>query len=223
MNVGQYTSSSNGGLDELIELVVGTNGKQQVAGVDTLHVHILRGVTGKLQQFGSQVLEDGSAVDGGGGSNTTSGVRAFLQETVDTTDRELFQSTEGERDSERERFGEKERKRHRVKSAQTGSEIPQEQDYRRKGQLTEDIEESFGYRGAMQMGRRQEGARLRPTRRAGAPKTSADLQTHRRLFRTWRPALWERDWGFLLLATEAVLFLAGFFPACSDLRRKRGV
>lgn len=90
MDVGQDTSSGDGSLDELIKLVIGTDGKKQMAGVDTLNVHILGGVSGKLEQLGGQVLEDGSRVNGGGGSDTASSVGALLQETMDTSDGELF-------------------------------------------------------------------------------------------------------------------------------------
>lgn len=89
MDVGQDTSTGDGSLDELIKLVIGTDGEEQVARVDTLNVHILGGVSGKLEQLGSQVLEDGSRVNGSGGSNAASSVRALLQETVDTSDGEL--------------------------------------------------------------------------------------------------------------------------------------
>lgn len=89
VDVGQDTSTSDGGLDELIEFIVGTDGEKQVARVDTLDVHVLGSIAGQLEQLGSQVLQDGSAVDGSGGSDTASSVGALLQETVDTTDREL--------------------------------------------------------------------------------------------------------------------------------------
>ena len=90
MDVRQDTTASDRGLNELIELVVSTNSQQQVTRVDTLHVHILSGVTSKLEQLGSQVLKDGGAVHGCSGSNATSSVRALLQETVDTSDGELI-------------------------------------------------------------------------------------------------------------------------------------
>lgn len=89
VDVGQDTSAGDGGLDELIEFVISTNSQKQVTRIDTLDVHVLGGVSSELQQFGGQVLQDGSAVDGGGSSNTTSSMGSLLQETVDTTDREL--------------------------------------------------------------------------------------------------------------------------------------
>ena len=44
-----------------------------------------------------EVLKDGGRVDGSGGTNTTIGGRAALQETMDTTDRELKAYTDGEK------------------------------------------------------------------------------------------------------------------------------
>lgn len=101
VDVGQDTSTSDGGLDELIELIVGTDGEKQVTRVDTLNVHILGGVTSKLEQLGSQVLKDGSGVDGSSSSDTASGVGTLLQETMDTSDGELGErKKKGTRSSE---------------------------------------------------------------------------------------------------------------------------
>ena len=55
----------------------------QVAGSDPLHLEILRGVASQLKDLGGEVLQDGGAVDGSGGSNTTCGETAALQVTVD--------------------------------------------------------------------------------------------------------------------------------------------
>jgi hypothetical protein len=53
------------------------------------HLQVLGGVSGQLQHFGRQVLEDGGSVDGSGGSDTAVGSRAALQHAVNTTDRKL--------------------------------------------------------------------------------------------------------------------------------------
>ena len=45
--------------------------------------------TGQLEHFGGQILQDGSAVNGCFGTNTHLILRASLQVTMDTTDREL--------------------------------------------------------------------------------------------------------------------------------------
>ena len=56
---------------------------------DTLHLEILAGVSGKLEDLSSEVFKNGRSVDGGGGSDTLSTLDGSLQEPVDTTDREL--------------------------------------------------------------------------------------------------------------------------------------
>jgi len=89
VDVGDHTSSSNGGLDQGIELLVSANSELQMAGGDALHLQILGGVAGQLKHLGGQVLEDGGAVDGGGGSNATTVEGLLLQDAVHTTNREL--------------------------------------------------------------------------------------------------------------------------------------
>lgn len=61
----------------------------QVAGCDTLDLQVLAGVTGELQHLGRQVLEDGGGVHGGRGTDTLARGHTRLEETVDTTHREL--------------------------------------------------------------------------------------------------------------------------------------
>ena len=95
MDVGDHTTSGNGSTDEGVKLLVSTDGEQQVTGRDTLHLKILAGVSGKLQHLGGQVLHDGRSVDSGGGTHTLLAVHTSLQETVDTTDRELQTSAAG--------------------------------------------------------------------------------------------------------------------------------
>jgi len=91
VNVGDDTTASNGGLDEGVELLVTSDGELQVAGGDTLDLQVLGGVTGKLEDLSGQVLEDGSAVDGGSRTDTTTSVATILEEAVDTADGELVQ------------------------------------------------------------------------------------------------------------------------------------
>ena len=55
----------------------------QVSGSDSLDLEILGGISCQLEDLGCEVLQDGGAVDGGRGSNTTCGETATLQVTVD--------------------------------------------------------------------------------------------------------------------------------------------
>ena len=49
----------------------------------------LGGVPGELEHLGGEVLQDGSAVDGGGGAHAALGGYGVFQEAVDATNREL--------------------------------------------------------------------------------------------------------------------------------------
>jgi hypothetical protein len=64
-----------------------TDSELQVTGDDTGLLVVASGVTGQLEDLGSQVLEDGSEVDRSTGTDTLS-VVALPQQTVDTSDGE---------------------------------------------------------------------------------------------------------------------------------------
>ena len=89
MDVGDDTTTGDGGLDEGVELLVTTDGELEMAGRDTLDLEVLAGVSGELEDLGGQVLKDGGRVDGGGGTDTLGLLDGGLEETVDTTDGEL--------------------------------------------------------------------------------------------------------------------------------------
>lgn len=89
MDVRDHTTTGNGSLNQGIQLLVTTNSELQVPGSDTLYFEILGGVSGQLQYFGGEVLEDSCAVNSSGGTNAAAGAHSGLQETVDTSDREL--------------------------------------------------------------------------------------------------------------------------------------
>ena len=88
MDVGQNTTLGDGDVSEkLVQLLVVADGELQVTRDDTGLLVVTSGVTGQLEDFSSQVLEDGSEVDGSTGTDTL-GVVALPEETVDTTDGE---------------------------------------------------------------------------------------------------------------------------------------
>ena len=89
VDVGDDTTTGDGGLDEGVELLVTTDGELEMAGRDTLDLEVLAGVAGELEDLGGQVLKDGGRVDGGGGTDTLGLLDGGLKETVDTTDGEL--------------------------------------------------------------------------------------------------------------------------------------
>lgn len=63
VNVGDHTTSSDGGLDESVELFVSSDCKLEMSGCDSLHLEVLAGIAGQLKDFGGEVLQDGSCVD----------------------------------------------------------------------------------------------------------------------------------------------------------------
>ena len=56
---------------------------------DSSDLEILGGVSGELQDFGSQVFEDSSTVNCGGSSDTILSRDSALQESVNSSDGEL--------------------------------------------------------------------------------------------------------------------------------------
>lgn len=89
MDVRDDTSTSNGALDEGVELLISTNGQLQMAGGDTLHLEILASIPSQLQNLSGQVLQDGSGVHGCSCTNTAICLGPLFQLTVDTSNREL--------------------------------------------------------------------------------------------------------------------------------------
>ena len=87
--MARHTSAGNGCLDEGVELLVTADGELKVARGDALDLEILRGVSGKLKHLGGEVLKDGSAVHGSGGTHASIAGHTGLQMPVDTTNGEL--------------------------------------------------------------------------------------------------------------------------------------
>ena len=89
MNVRDNTSTSDGSLDESVELLITSDSKLQVSWGDSLNLKIFGSVTCELKDLCGQVLEDGSTVDCGCGSDSAAGTDSALQESVDSSDWEL--------------------------------------------------------------------------------------------------------------------------------------
>ncbi len=89
MDVRDDTTAGDRCLDERIQFFVSADGQLQVARCDALDAEILGRVTGEFEDLGGEVLEDGSAVHGGSGTDAAVAGRAALQVTVDPADREL--------------------------------------------------------------------------------------------------------------------------------------
>ena len=88
VDVGQNTTLGDGDVAEkLVQLLIVADGELEVTGDDTGLLVVASGVASKLEDFGSQVLKDGSEVDGSAGTDTLS-VVALAEETVDTANGE---------------------------------------------------------------------------------------------------------------------------------------
>lgn len=65
MNVGKNTTLGNGDVSEkLVQLLIVPDGELKVTRDDTGLLVVTSGVTGKLEDFGSEVFEDSGEVDG---------------------------------------------------------------------------------------------------------------------------------------------------------------
>ena len=99
MNVGQNTTLGDGDVaKEFVQLLIVADGELKMTGDDTGLLVVAGSVASQLENLGSQVLENGSQVDG---STSTDALRvvAFAEETVNTTNGEsearLGGTTEG--------------------------------------------------------------------------------------------------------------------------------
>ena len=89
VNVGKDTSRGNSNSSQKsVEFLVVLYGKSDVTGDDTALLVVTGGVSGQFQDFGAEVFEDGSQVNGSTGSHS-GGVLSLTEVTSDTTDREL--------------------------------------------------------------------------------------------------------------------------------------
>ena len=64
MDVRDHTTTSDGSLDKSVKLLVAADSELEMTGSYSLHLEVLAGVTGELQDLSGQVLEDSGTVDG---------------------------------------------------------------------------------------------------------------------------------------------------------------
>lgn len=88
VNVGQNTTLGDcDTTKQLVQLLIVANGKLEVTGNDTGLLVVTGSVASKLKNFGSEVLKDGSEVNGSTGTNALS-VVALAKKAVNTTNGE---------------------------------------------------------------------------------------------------------------------------------------
>ena len=93
LDVGQDTSLGDGDTgQELVQLLVVTDGELKVTGDDPGLLVVTSGVAGQLEDLSGEVLHDSGQVDGGTSSDTF-GVVALPQKAVNSTDGELQASS----------------------------------------------------------------------------------------------------------------------------------
>ena len=99
MNVREDTTRGDGNLsEELVQLLIISDGELNVSGDDSLLLAFLGGVSSELQDLSDHVLEDGGQVDWSTRTNLA-GVTAVLQESSDSSDWELQPSLRALRSS----------------------------------------------------------------------------------------------------------------------------
>ena len=92
VDVGEDTTGSDGSVGEqLVELLVVSDGELNVSGHNSGLLVVLGGISGELEDLGSEVLKDGSEVHGGTSANSL-GVAALLEEPGDSSNGELKSS-----------------------------------------------------------------------------------------------------------------------------------
>lgn len=89
VNVRDHTTSSNGSLDQSVQLFVTADSQLQMTRSYSLHLKVLASIACKFQDLSGQVLEDGSSVDGGCSADAAVRANSALQESVDSSNREL--------------------------------------------------------------------------------------------------------------------------------------
>lgn len=88
MDVRQDTTLGDSNVaQQLVQLLIVSDGELQMTGDDAGLLVIASSVAGQLEDFGGEVLEDGSQVHGGTGTDTLS-VVALSQEAMDTANGE---------------------------------------------------------------------------------------------------------------------------------------
>lgn len=88
VNVGEDTTLGDGDVaEQLVQLLIVADSQLEMAGDDTGLLVVTGGVASQLENLSSEILKDGSQVDGSTSTDTLS-VVALAKKTVDTADGE---------------------------------------------------------------------------------------------------------------------------------------
>ena len=90
VDVWNNTTTSNSSLDKSIKLFVTTDRQLEMTWGYSLHLKVLAGVTGELEDLSGEVFQNSCGVHSGGSSNTTVRANSALQKSVDPSHGELI-------------------------------------------------------------------------------------------------------------------------------------
>jgi len=94
VDVGQDTSGSDRDVSQqLVQLLVVSDGELDVARDDSMLFVVARGVSGELEDFGREIFEDSCQIDGGSGTDSR-GVASVSNVAMDPADWELESCSE---------------------------------------------------------------------------------------------------------------------------------
>lgn len=91
VDVRDHTAASDGGLNQRVKLLVAADGKLEMTRGDSFNLEVLAGVSGELEHLSGEVLKDGGRVDGRSSTNTAASANSALQESVNSSNWELFE------------------------------------------------------------------------------------------------------------------------------------
>ncbi len=95
VDVGQNTTLCNSDVSQkLVQLLIVADGELEMTGNDTGLLVVTGSVASKFQDFGGEILENGSEVDGSTSTDAL-GIVALAEKTVDTTNGESQTSLGG--------------------------------------------------------------------------------------------------------------------------------
>lgn len=89
VDVRDHTSTSDGSFYQSVQFFITSDGKLKVPWSNSAHLQIFGSISCQLQNLSSQVFQNRSTVDSSSGTNSAMGTNSGLQESVNSTNREL--------------------------------------------------------------------------------------------------------------------------------------
>ena len=92
VDMGDNTTTGNGGLDQGVELLISADRQLQVARSDTFDLEVFACVACKFEHLSGQVLKNSGGVHSRSGTDTAVAADTSLEEPVDAADGELHKT-----------------------------------------------------------------------------------------------------------------------------------